>query len=627
MTRALLLLVLLGVPLRAAAQPDTTVVLPGVTVTAARGAVPVAEAPARVTVLGAGALETPSTHSVADLLEARTGAFVRRYGGGLATLALRGTGAAQTLVLIDGHRLADPQLGQLDLSLLPALLLESVEVMGGAGGALYGTDALGGVVNLRTRRPGEGPRLTLRAGAGAYGERTGSVLAAGTRGRLSGLAAAALETTEGDYPYRNRALFPPTDVPRRGADRTQNTFFGTVGYDAPRTRLRTAAWYANAERGLPTLYATASRGERQWDEHLRLWADAERRLRRGSLRLGGLVQRTALRYRNEQLGLDETGRTTLASLDAEVRLAPGRRWLAGAGLAAGLGRAAHPSLAADARQGHVGAFVHGTGHYGRLLVYPALRADVYVPSGAPRMQSVNPRLGLNLRLAPGLHAKASAGRAFRVPTFNDRFWQPGGNPRLRPEHGWTLDGGLLWAHRTGRAEVTAFASRIRDQIVWRPVQQGVWSPENVQRVRSRGIEASYEAGWRATGRLRLGGGAFYTLTDARDRSDPAAPSFGQPVRHVPRHQMKVHLEAGAGAVQIGLAGRYAGRRYVTADATDFLDPFAVIDAHVRLRHAAGPVAGALALAVENLLDRRYAVLPAQPMPPRHGRLQLTLTFR
>ena len=613
----------------AQATLDTTVALPSITVTATRGAVRLAVAPARVTVLDAEAAEAAGARTVADVLEARSALFVRRYGdGGLASLSLRGTGASQTLILLDGHRIADPQFGQLDLSLLPILLLNSVEVMGGAASPLYGTDAIGGVINLRTLPPGT--RQTIRAlgSYGAYGDRTGGLLAAGSRGALSGLALVEVQAVEGDYPYLNKGLFPPEEVVREGADRRRLSLYSSLGYTADRGRLRLTAWYNDAERGLPTIGASQPRQERQWDEHLRLWADGEQYFDWGTLRIGGLVQEGMLRYVNPQLDLDATGRTLVASFDAEARGVVETRWLFAGGLAGSYGRARHPSLRNDATEAHGGAFVHATGSFGRLLVYPALRADVYQRPDTSAVWAVNPRLGLNLRLlqGPALHLKASAGRAFRMPTFNDRFWQPGGKPDLRPERGWTVDLGLLLEHGQSQAEATVFFTRLRDQIVWLPTPAGYYAPDNVRRVRSRGVEASYRGQWPLARRLRLDGGLFYTLTDARDRSDPEARSFDQPVRLVPRHQLKGHLGLRLGPAHFDVSGRYTGRRYITTDGTQFLDPFFLLDGQLRFQQQTRPFDATLAVVVENLLDRRYEVIPANPMPPRHARLQLTLAF-
>ena len=633
MIRAFLLLLVLLLPTSAAsaqATLDTTVALPTVTVTATRGPVRLAAAPLRVTVLDAEAVSAAGAQTVADLLTARSGVFVRRYGdGGLASLSLRGTGASQTLVLLDGHRIASPQLGQLDLSLLPTLLLESVEVMAGAGSPLYGTDALGGVVNLRTLGPSMRRMVKVQCGYGAYGERTGGLLATGSRGTLSGVALVEYDEADGDYRYLNKGLFPPQEAPREGADRRRVSLYSSMAYTAGRGGLRLAAWYNDAERGLPTIGAAQARRERQWDEHLRLWADGERRFGWGMIRVNGLVQAGALRYTNAQLDLDATGRTLITSVDAEVRAALGQRWLVAGGLAGGYGQARHPSLPDDATERHGGAFVHATGSFGRLLVYPALRVDGYSRPDTSAAWGINPRLGVNVRLleGPALHLKAGAGRAFRVPTFNDRFWQPGGKPDLKPEHGWTYDLGLRLEHGHGQAEVSAFLTRVRDQIVWLPTPAGHYAPDNVQRVRTRGVEASYRWQWPLTRRLRLDGSAFYTLTDARDRSDPQTRSYDQPVRLVPRHQLKSHLGLRVGPVQINASGRYTGRRYVTTDGSRYLDPFFLIDGQLRFHRPMRRVTATLSVVLENVLDRRYEVIPANPMPPRHARLQLTLTFQ
>ena len=200
-------------------EPDTT--LPAVIVVATRTATSPAHAPARVTVLNAAAAGVPS---VADLLDARSAVFVRRVGpGGLASLSLRGTNAAQTLVLLDGHRIADPQIGQLDLSLLPTVLLARVEILHGAGSALYGTDGIGGVVDLRTVRA-EKDRLELASSVGAYGEREASGLAALDLGAAGLVVAAEAREADGDFPYFDPHAGAAGETLRRaGADRTLRT--------------------------------------------------------------------------------------------------------------------------------------------------------------------------------------------------------------------------------------------------------------------------------------------------------------------------------------------------------------------------------------------------------------------
>lgn len=606
---------------------DTTVALPEVTVTATRTAVSPAEAPARVTVLSSKAIEQSGAASVAELLSERAGLFVREYGsGGLATLSMRGAAASQTLVLLDGHRIADPQLGQLDFSLLPTLLLESAEVMHGAASPLYGSDGMGAAVNLQTLRPNRTNQFKLLGSAGAFGERSAGALAAERQGPLSGLALVEYRTAENDFPYVNESLFPPQEVRRRNADREQLSLYSTLGYEGQEHRLRASGWYSSTERGLPGPATTPPSGERQWDESLRLWADDEMQTGWGQLRLGGLFQHSRLRYLNPAQEIDQTGRTLIGSLEGEARLPAGQRWLLSGGMEGSYSQARHPSLSASAQEWHTGAFASGIGSYGALTWHPALRADAYLlPEGSARL-ALSPKLGLNAQPFGGeiWHLKASVGRAFRVPTFNDRFWQPGGNPDLRPEHGWSADTGIFLDGTGRQAEVTAFAHFMRDQIVWEPGGEDYWAPFNVRRTRALGLEASLRQQWRPSDRFQMEGSLFYTLTDARDRSDPEASTFNEPLRYVPREQLKAFASAEAGPFALDLSARYTGRRYTTSDGTRALDPYVVLNAQARVAQTIGGARLQLALQVENVLNADYAVLQNRPMPPRHARLRLVI---
>jgi iron complex outermembrane receptor protein len=633
---ALLLLSL--APLRGAAQTPASPTddslrvqweraLPPLTVTASRLPTTPAQAPARITVIDSVALARTGAASVASALEARAGLFVRRYGdGGLATPALRGTGASQTALLLDGQPISDPQIGHLDLSLLPTVLLRSVEVMHGPASSLHGSDGLGGAIHLRTLRPQSSLRVRGTAHAGAFGERGGGLLVGGPLGdRASVLAAADVQTTDGDFPYLDESQFPARTVRRRNADRVRRSLYGSVRSTAGDHRVRVSGWGTWAERGLPPPSSTAPVGERQWDTQLRLWGRDRVPVGVGQLTVQALTQHTRLRYANPAQGLDQTGRTWVHSLESTLRTPLTDRWAGAGGLSGSLARAHHPRLDAAAHQEHLAAFAEGTGTYGRLRLYPALRADTYwMPDGATRL-ALSPRLGLNWQPVPAwssLRLKAQVGRAFRVPTFNDRYWQPGGTPDLRPERSWGGDVGLWLGHAQGHVELTAFGHRRRDQIVWRPTGQGYWSPTNVGRVRVLGAEAAAARSGTLPFGPTLEGGLTYTLTDARTRTDPGAASYNAPLRYVPRHQLKGHSTISWGPAALSVHARYTGRRYVTSDASQALAPYVAAGTRLQVTHTIAGVRTALALRVDNLLDTDYRSVGARPMPPRHAQVRL-----
>ncbi len=601
------------IPLVAASaqHADSILVLPHITVTATRLPDTLLHAPVHVKVL-----DPRRASTVSELLSKESALYIRQYSGGLATMSQRGAGAAQTVVLLEGHRIASPQLGQLDLSLIPTLLLTTVEIASGAGSSVFGTDALAGVVNLRMNPVPAG--LSVRASRGSYGRRTGSIAAGVGARTISARLAAEYVASDGDYPYLNTGVFPARSTPRRGADQMRRTLYAGVQRTTARAGFNAAAWINQAERGLPSIHASVPRRERQWDRHLRVWAGGRWRMHRAEFRLSSLAQKASLRYASDQLRIDDTGQTLLFSIDGEARLALGRHWRLTGGLSSGYGRARHPSLSNAARQWHGAAFVTGAGKYGRLRVFPALRLDAY----ASRLIG-NPRVGLNMRLAGSTHLKASAGRAFRMPTFNDRFWQPGGNPELRPEHGWTYDVGIRLESGRGHAELSTFVARITDQIIWQPTTDGYWSPRNLHRLHGRGLEV--EGAWHRSMAHALGAGVRLTASYV-DNREVLDDTRTRAVRLLPREQFKAGLDLRTGPFLLEVSARFLGARSVTTDGTSQLPAFVLLDAHAQFRHRVGQASSSLGFLVDNVLNSRYEYVPSSPMPPRELRLQLTINL-
>lgn len=612
---------------------DTTYALPNVTVEADRARVASMTAPMRVTTLGDAALAATGAQTMADLLEARSGLFVKRYGeGGLATASLRGTQGTQTTVLVDGMRVADPQSGQVDLSLLPSVLLKRVEVLHGAHAARYGSGSMGGTVRLHTLEPTATPSVKTTGGIGAYGRReVGGVVSAGA-GRWAGLLAAEVNRSERDFPYVNETLLPPETQRRRGADRALATAFGKVRYEGDGHALRITGWLNDAERGLPGASNASAQGARQWDRHRRLLVHSRSDLGTGQLNIRGRLQHTHLRYVNPQTDTRSRTRTRSYALSADVHQA----WGAHAAFTGGFSGGLDETSARDGvRRLRGAAYAEAHGQYGRLALNAGLRIDAYGADveSAP-ITAVNPQLGVNVQpfAWDGLHLKGHVGRAFRAPTFGERFSTPGGNPMLRAERGWSAEtGAVLRVQRTAatlQAEATVFTTRIRDQIAWRPsyVSPGVriWRPDNVARVVSNGWELSLRGQARPTEALRFEGGVYFTHTAAENRAAPSAPAFGHQLRYVPRQQLKWHAGAGWGPLRADLNGRLVGVRYITADETQSLAPYQVVDAQLRLQQAVGPVTASAGLAIENVFNERYSIIRFYPMPPRHARLRLTI---
>lgn len=322
MTKHLALLIIVAIPPFAAASAqitDSTITLPQLTVTAARVPTSIKDAPVRTQILDRRTLEESAALSVANLLRSRTTLHVRNYGEGLlSSLSQRGSTASQVLVLLDGNPIVSPTAGQLDLSLLPLVLINSIEVISGASSPLYGSNAVGGVINLQTAS--SAPTLMLRAGTGSWGHRNASVYAAGSRGEVSGMLSVDLYQSAGDYPYLYLGETAERLVSREGADQNRQSILGSLAWKNSSSQVRLSGLYNDVERGIPTINSTTPDSARQWDESMRVWADITQDWDWGSLQAKVQVENAKLRYANPRWQTDDTGRYIDTGSDISLRL-------------------------------------------------------------------------------------------------------------------------------------------------------------------------------------------------------------------------------------------------------------------------------------------------------------------
>lgn len=163
--------------------------LPDIVITATRTPLAISQAGSAISVITAEEIAKESPKSVADLFRRVPGVSVSETGGpgGTTSLRIRGGEARHTLVLIDGVRVNDPSSGssEFDFANLVATDIERIEVLRGPQSALYGSDAMGGVVNIITRKGKGAPRASASIEGGSYGTKAARAAVSGSNGPVS----------------------------------------------------------------------------------------------------------------------------------------------------------------------------------------------------------------------------------------------------------------------------------------------------------------------------------------------------------------------------------------------------------------------------------------------------------
>jgi len=555
---------------------------------------------AAATVIDAAEIARAKSATVLDLLRTVPGLDVVQSGGagGVTSLFLRGTSSTQTLVLLDGVTLNSPYFGGTDLSAISTANVERVEVVRGPFSALYGSEAIGGVVQIFTRRS---------AAAGVSGHAS---FALGNAGGKEGLG--ELGFLEGD--------FSGTFAFRRtlsSGDQFNEFFSGSSLSGALTARLGEGATAGVVVRrdtgrtGIPTDGAVPTPQRSTSGETTAVEVPL-------SLSLSKNISLSAsVRYVRDRPGYADPADPFFTSSTTDARRAGGRVAASGTWGAHRLAVGADYERTEVSSESNFGVALDGaTSRTFALFAEDrvALAGEKLVATAGVRWDdhsafggAVSPRVTLAWRVLPSLKVRAAAGSAFRAPSLGELYYPYSGNPDLQPERstGWEVGG--EWTILEGVvAEATGFWNDIRDLIQY---DAQTFTNENIGHARTRGVEVAVRTAVGDRAFLR----ASYTVLDAQDL-DAGVPLIRRP-------HNRASLTAGSGFGKGGswsVTGIFVGSR-TDRDAADFTTvvespSYFRMDAAVTLP----PLVWSLSpwVRVTNALNREYAEVNGFPAPSR-----------
>jgi iron complex outermembrane receptor protein len=570
-----------------------------VVVTAATTPVEMGTVTRTVTVITREEIQALPAHSIADVLRTVASVDVRARGvrGVQTDFAVRGGNFGQMLVLVDGVRLNDAQSGHHNGDIPVALDdVERIEILHGPGSALFGADAFGGTVNVITRSSVDRP--TLQVQAGSFGLAGGRGEAGFERGSVRQTVGLASERSSGFVYDRDYA-----SVIARG--RTSVGDRSSVSFAFLRKEFGANNFYGGNAPSREWTNQTLVSGEHQFGI-TGGWSLTAR----GSYRTHG----DHFIFNQERPELSDNRHRTHAVLG---ELAASRRVSTGTvtvGVESG-GDWIRSTNLGDHDLGRVSAFGEWRHEISRRVqVDGALRVDRYSEFGA----SWNPSAGIGWWAADSVRLRASAAKAFRVPTFTERYYSDPANlarAEVGPETAWAGEGGADVFLRDGwMLQATVFGRTDADVIDWlRQTVADRWQTYNVRDVDTRGVEIGV--------RKTFARGAFVSAQFTGLDLDAAAVTqlSKYVLDYAPRSFTAAGLLPLPGAFNVAPRLEYR-RRSRAAGASDYV----LLDARVSKR------VGRLAdLFVEgsNLLDREYQEIAGVSMPGATISVGLSLRAR
>ena len=589
-----------GQPLAAAPTDEAAVV-----VVATRQPSRVSALAADVSVIERQAIEAAGPAStLGDLLAGIPGIELSREGsrGAAESIFIRGANSGHTLVLVDGLRVGSSTLGTTSIASLPLAQIERIEVLRGPASALYGSDAIGGVIRITTRQGSDAPTLDVRAGFGSHGTTEAALAHAGKLGEQISYAIRTGETrargvnaiTNANSPAYNNdkdgywrrhlaanlnwRLDAATELSAHWLDSEGSNKFDT-GWSAAtaavdwQTRQTTQAFGLNTRRRMNDL----------WTTELRIGRGEDESVSTPSFTVGQPHDRYATRQ--DQVVWQNDVRLPLGR--AMIALETLREEITASSIYTNTAR--HTDSVVLGWNGNVDAHVWQLG----------LRHDDNSQFGGKTTHSAN----YGYRFAPGWRVSAGLGTAFKAPTFNDLYYPNtpfvgSGNPNLVPEEAKSREIGLNYTGATGEAALTAFRNDIRNLIQWQetPVGSFFYTPVNVGAARISGVTAA--------GKLRLG---EWTLGAQATVQSPKNRDNGEYLVRRAQHYGKLTLDRATGRWNYGmeLAGsgeRYDSPSFVTGLNTQRMGGYGVVNLHGEYRV---DTQWSLFARIDNLFDKHY----------------------
>ena len=560
-----------------------------VIVTASRTPQRAEEVIADVTVIGNEEITRSGAGSVADVLRRQRGIEIARNGGpGTNTsVFLRGSNANQVVVLVDGVRIGSSTTGTASWNAIPLSSIDHIEVVYGPLSSLYGADAIGGVVQIFTRKSEGKPAFSASGGGGTYGSNQYDAGVSGSTGGEHPVSYALSGAHEESRGFSATLPGAGSSYNRDDDGYTRNSFNGRIavqlapghelGAQLLKSRLNaqydsgSASYDAHNIQELES-YAVFSNNRILPNWHSTVQA-ARANDKSGSFTASGVSR---INTRQDEF----TWQNTIDLGPDTLQLLVGHRKedvLSSSTPALTRARITNSAAASyDMRRGS-------------HLVDLSVRKDHSV-YGAKTTGAA----GYGYEFSKDLRATASYGTSFRAPTFNELYFPGYGLASNKPEQGKNAEAGLRWQMAHTEFKANYFRNRLTDMIVSVTPCPGAATNSCAYNVNRATLE-----GFTLGSDTRLGN---LNLRASADFQDPRDDTTGKQLQRRAKRHASVAADYEIGAVAVGAELQGSGERFDDAANRNRLGGYGLLNLYTSWHVSPD---WSLLLRVENLADKRY----------------------
>ena len=620
MKSAWLILIFVILALQLSAQKDSFAFLQSATVTANGNSQNVG--------IGKFDINLKNNSTIADALQNQSALFIKQYGvGSLATASMRGLGGQHTAVLWNGFNLQSCMNSIIDFNLLPSFLIDNAAVETGANTAICGNGALAGTVYLNNKplvknsvfseiKTGSFDNQSLGLGF-AYGKKK-----VFTQTRL------LYRQADNNFEYKNIfKINNPTELQTNNKleqkgllqeiqfiMNKQHSFFGK-------------AWILETSRQLPLPMGVVNNAnEKQYDFAQRFIIKHENNISKQ------IVNTNKIAFFDEELNYYNNyypvaysqSKTVIAECDIKIFTSK------------------KSFFYAQINNTFTKAKTDGYSNWPErnlfsiLLKYQWQLKEKLKLSAASRKQLVDnnlaplaPDFGLDYLMLNWLTFKGNISASYRVPSFNDYYWNIGGNENLKPERGFKQEISIETKIKKSKLSSTFFNNEVNNWILWQPNQtSGIWTATNAKQVNSKGVEIAIDLNQKYRQHSLQINSRYQYVKSTNTKTDiELQRSLNKQLIYVPFHTAFVSLNYHFKNLLVDIGNQYTGSRYTTTDNDKNykLLGFNLINTGISYLLKYKQINSVFNFKINNVLNKNYQIIENRPMPLRN--YQITLKFK
>lgn len=551
--------------------------------------------------------------NLSELLRFQSPVYIKENGrGAVSSPSFRGTTAAQTAFVWNGININSAFLGQGDLNNIGFLSADQLEIKSGGGSVIYGSGAIGGSIHINNELNfNQGFKGSIFTEAASFGTFNNALKTAFSNDRFSIKFSGSYLISENNYEVEKEHY-----LNRNG--RYYNTDF-TIAAAYKISAHHKISWISSHFNGM---------------QHYPVFTENGNRTKYGTQNFRSLTtwDWKQKNFSNSfKAAYTEENYNYFATLNTpETSGGTGKNYILKDDFNYFFSPEFNLNLIAEFQQNKGEGYETGIGKVSRsvfssaalLRYFPGenlkleagVKKDFVEDISSPVLFSFSGKW----KASDFYQLGVSFSRNFRFPSFNDLYWQPGGNTDLKPETSYQAELRNEFRYRNFVFNVTPYYMKISDMLRWLPTSSGYWAAFNTNKVESYGLESSLQYG-RKFGKHILKANIGYNYS----RSVNAETE--KQLMYAPEHKFFGNLQYGYGAVSVFVQGMYNGRTFTDSEENPayVLDPYLVMNVGISATVLKNYTVG---FKVGNLFNQVYETVDYYPMPMRNYSISLNINF-